>query len=122
MNISRYLNTGSGHGFHKDMINYGIIKFGTNPNKPYTDKSSYNSTNDQYFNTLIDMFVGVSVGKHIEQRLVLRALLAKELGMYVLTGNKTDRLVETVRKLDSAWWSNGFYYVKQLNAGKPKGS
>lgn len=122
MNTSQYLNTGSGRGFHKDMLAWGLIKFGNNINKTARDTSSWNSTNDQYFNDLLDRFIGVSVGVHLEQRLVLRALLARELGMYILTGNKTDGLLTTVRKLDSAWWSNGFYYTKQLNPGKPKGS
>lgn len=122
MDVSKYLNTGSGLGFHKDMMAYGIIKFGANPNKSFTDKSSRRPTSDDYFNSIIDCFIGISVGCHLEQRLILRAILARELGTYLLTGNKTDGLLATVRKLDYAWWSNGFFYVKQLNAGKPKGS
>ncbi len=101
------LNTGSYKGFHATMLAFALAKFGSNPSKVHKDTSSWAPTADDYANILLDFFVGVTTAAYgsINCRLFLRALLARELGMYLLTGVKTEGLYESVRALDRMYWS-----------------
>lgn len=102
MNTIKFLNTGSKSGFHAAMTTAVIAKFGEQPNR---DRSSWSPSKDEYANKLLDVFVGVSCGGNV--RLFLRAVIARELGNYLLTGKKTEGLYEKYRVIDKMYWQFG---------------
>lgn len=109
MKVIDYINTGSGKGFHKDMTNFALIKFGPNPDKSDKDTYSWKPTADNYANELLDKFVGLipNYKGHNSSRIFLQALLAKELGLYLLTGNKNEGLLNKVKDSDTMYWGHG---------------
>ena len=106
MNTIKYITSGSQSGFHANMMIACLIKFGENPNKETSKKMVWNPTADSYANVLLNKFVG-GIGPRNAPRVFLRSLLANELGNYYLTGKKTEGLVESINKLDRAYWCAG---------------
>lgn len=112
-NIERILNSGSGGAFHNSMKSFALMKFGPNPNK--TDKTSWAPTADRYANQLLDKFVGVTTAHYgnVAMRIFLKAVLANELGNYLLTGNVTEGLLSKFEYLDKYYWTKGAGYSEQ---------
>jgi hypothetical protein len=114
MNIHTFINQGSGKGFHAVMANACLIKFGENPIKQH---GSWSPTADPYANLLLDKFVGVTgrmYGCSVELRLFLRTLLAMELGNYLLTGVKNEKLTERILDNDMYFWAKGYGHNRLL--------
>lgn len=108
MNVIKFLNTGSGNGFHRIMVEACLIKFGEHPKKK--DKTSWSPTADDYANKLLDKFVGIIINFNGSNsiRIFLRAVVANELGTYLLTGNKTPGLFDKVNELDRSYYNEGY--------------
>lgn len=117
MELFKFINAGSGRGFHESMKQACLIKFGENPLKDKKGLSSWAPTADSYANRLLDKFVGVTTsgyGVSKEIRLFMRTLIAVELGNYLMTGKNNEALVKSIEENDKYFWAEGYGYNRLL--------
>ncbi len=109
MTYIQFINSGSGRGFHQSMLAACLIKFGENPNKDKLKRRA-SSTADPYANKLLGFFEGVtnSSSGHFSIRIFLRTLIARELGNYLLTGEKDENLVYLIKAADLYFHCKGY--------------
>ena len=109
MTYVQFINSGSGRGFHQSMLSACLIKFGENPTKNKS-RGTLSLTADPYANELLNFFTGVTTSNYgpLPIRIFLRTLLARELGNYLLTGEKDINLVESIKDADLYFYAKGY--------------
>jgi hypothetical protein len=110
MTYIEFINSGLGRGFHQSMLNACLIKFGEYPGQLYL-------TADPYANELLDFFTGILISKFgpFPIRIFLRTLIARELGNYLLTGEKDINLVKSIKDADLYFYVEGYRRNLALN-------
>jgi hypothetical protein len=109
MTYIQFINSGSGRGFHQSMLNACLIKFGENPTKSKSYRR-LSPTADLYDNKLLHFFASSAKNcyGHLSIRIFLRTLIARELGNYLLTGEKDINLVESIKDADLYFYAKGY--------------